>query len=502
MTDGYDTDILIIGGGINGVGIARDAAGRGLRVTLCEKGDLAGATSSASTKLIHGGLRYLEHYEFGLVRAALMEREVLMAAARHIISPLRFILPHSPGVRPAWLIRLGLFLYDHLGGRETLPASGSVDLKESRYGASLQPDITSGAYYYDCWVDDARLVVLNALDARERGANILTRTECLKAGPQPEGSGWVVTLKDHCTGRSRQLTAGMVVNAAGPWASRCLETVIEEVQTHPARLVRGSHVVVPKLFDHDNAYIFQNPDGRIVFAIPYESDYSLIGTTDDDFQGDLDTIGASTHELDYICETANRFFTQQISRDDIIWSYAGVRPLLGGEGDAKKVSRDYRLDVQQTASGATALSVLGGKITTYRKLAEQATDRIMELMGRSTGAWTARVSLPGGDIEDSNLDDFIASVEAKYTFLDSALLNRYALSYGTRMKTMLDGVRSEACLGVELCPGLYECEANYLVQHEWARTAEDILWRRTKLGLKATSDDVASLERWVDRRAA
>ena len=502
MTNTYDTDILIIGGGINGVGIARDAAGRGLRVTLCEKGDLASATSSASTKLIHGGLRYLEHYEFGLVRAALMEREVLMAAAPHIISPLRFILPHSPGVRPAWLIRLGLFLYDHLGGREKLPASGGVDLKTSLYGATLKPDITSAAYYYDCWVDDARLVVLNALDAQERGASILTRTECVKATPQPETKGWTVSLKDHRSGGSLRITAGLVVNATGPWASQCLETVIDDVEAHSGRLVRGSHIVVPKLFDHDNAYIFQNPDGRIVFAIPYESDYSLVGTTDDDFKGDLDNFRASTRELDYICETANRFFTKQIGRHDIIWSYAGIRPLLDGEGDAKKVSRDYRLDVQQTACGATALSVLGGKITTYRKLAEQATDQIMKLTRRSTGAWTARVPLPGGDIDGGDLERFMADAEAKYHFLDPALLKRYALAYGTRMDSMLDGVRSEAGLGAELCPGLHECEANYLVQHEWAYTAEDILWRRTKLGLKATSDNVASLERWVDRIAA
>ena len=502
MTKGYDTDILIIGGGINGVGIARDLAGRGLRVTLCEKDDLAGATSSASTKLIHGGLRYLEHYEFGLVRAALMEREVLMAAAPHIISPLRFILPLSSGVRPTWLIRLGLFIYDHLGGRKKLPASGGVDLKSSLYGAPLKPDIKSGNYYYDCWVDDARLVVLNALDAQERGASILTRTECVKAVPQPDGNGWTVSLKDHRSDGASQMTAGLLVNAAGPWVSQCLETVIDDVETHSARLVRGSHIVVPKLFDHDNAYIFQNPDGRIVFAIPYESDYSLVGTTDDDFKGDLDKVKASNHELDYICETANRFFSKQIGRDDIIWSYAGVRPLLGGEGDAKRVSRDYRLDLQRAANGATALSVLGGKITTYRKLAEQATDQIMKLVGFSNGAWTARVSLPGGDIDGGDIDGFIANLEEKYHFLEPALLKRYALAYGTRLDIMLDGVRSKAGLGAELSPGLYECEALYLLHHEWACSAEDILWRRTKLGLKATSEDVMNLEHWINGRAA
>jgi len=498
MTKTPDYDVMIIGGGINGVGIARDSAGRGLKVALCEKGDLAGATSSASTKLVHGGLRYLEHYEFGLVRAALREREVLMAAAPHIISPLKFILPHSPGVRPYWLIRLGLFIYDHLGGRKKLPASGPVNLDTSDYGYPLKRSITRGAYYYDCWVDDARLTVLNAMDAREHGADIMTRTECLKATPGSGGRGWDITLKDHIGGRANTVTARMVVNAAGPWASRCLDDVINDVRPHQMRLVRGSHIVVPKLFDHDSAYIFQNPDKRIVFAVPYENDFTLIGTTDEDFKGDLEKVGASEAELDYICETSNRFFEQQISRADIIWSFAGVRPLLGGSEEAKKVSRDYRLDVQKTSQGAIALSVLGGKITTYRKLAEQAVTKICRILEDDRPAWTARVALPGGDMEHAYIKAFIARMQERYSWLPVSLLKRYTLAYGSRISILLDGADSRADLGEELCPGLYEREARYLIHHEWAMSSEDILWRRTKLGLWASDLDRKRLENWID----
>ena len=497
MMERLDFDVFIIGGGINGVGIARDAVGRGLKVALCEKGDLAGATSSASTKLVHGGLRYLEHYEFGLVRAALREREVLMAAAPHIISPLKFILPHSPGVRPYWLIRLGLFIYDHLGGRKKLPASGPVNLEKSDYGEPLKRSITRGAVYYDCWVDDARLTVLNAMDAEERGAEIMTRTECLKAAPRSDGRGWDITLKDHVGGRTHTVTARMVVNAAGPWASRCLDDVINDVRPHEMRLVRGSHIVVPKLFDHDSAYIFQNPDKRIVFAIPYENDFTLIGTTDEDFRGDLDKVGASEAELDYICQTSNRFFEQQINRADIIWSFAGVRPLLGGGEEAKRVSRDYRLDVQNTSNGAIALSVLGGKITTYRKLAEQAVSKICQLLENDQPIWTSKVALPGGDLENTDINVFITRMQERYYWLPASLLERYALAYGSRISALLEGANSLDDLGEELCPGLYEKEALYLFNHEWAASAEDILWRRTKLGLRASDIDRKRLENWI-----
>jgi glycerol-3-phosphate dehydrogenase len=410
---------------------------------------------------------------------------------------LQFILPHSPGVRPYWLIRLGLFIYDHLGGREKLPASGPLELAGSAYGQPLNKALSKATYYYDCWVDDARLTVLNALDAQERGARIMTRTECVRAAPLPGGEGWQITLQDHLDGTLRECRARMVVNAAGPWASHCMENVIEDVRPHATRLVRGSHIVVPKLFDHDSAYIFQNPDKRIVFAIPYEGAFTLIGTTDEDFKGDLDVVQASEAELDYICQTANRFFTKQVSRADIIWSYAGVRPLLGGGEEAKKVSRDYRLDAQRTANGALALSVLGGKITTYRKLAEQAVSRICQLLEAPRPVWTARVPLPGGDVEEADMQAFMTRMAAAYAFLPDSLLQRYALAYGSRMTAMLDGVASCADLGSELCPHLYEQEARYLLANEWAVTAEDILWRRTKLGLHASAADVTRLENWI-----
>ena len=495
---GFDADLLIIGGGINGVGIARDAVGRGLDVVLCEKGDLAGGTSSASTKLIHGGLRYLEHYEFKLVRSALSEREVLLNAAPHIVSPLRFILPQSPGVRPAWLIRIGLFLYDHLGGRERLPGSGSITLAGTPYGAPLKPELQKAAYYSDCWVDDSRLVSLNALDAYERGATILTRTECVQATPDPDGQGWQVTLLDHNDASRRQMHVRVVVNAAGPWAERCLGEVIDGVPATVMRLVRGSHIVVPKLFDHDSAYIFQNPDRRIVFAIPYEHDFTMIGTTDDDFNGDLDHVKASEYEVDYLCETANRFFARPIIKADIVWTFSGVRPLLGGGGDqAREVTRDYRLDLQRTQSGSAILSVLGGKITTYRKLAEQAVSKLDTIFNTGKAAWTATAALPGGDIANADIDAFIIKTTQTYPWLPEELIHRYARAYGTRLSVLLDGATSLDGMGAQFCPGLYEREVRYLVDHEWAEAAEDILWRRTKLGLYADHDTVPRLQDWL-----
>ena len=493
----FDTDILIIGGGINGAGIARDAAGRGLRVTLCEKEDLGGGTSSASTKLIHGGLRYLEHYEFGLVRAALKEREVILNAAPHIVRPMRFILPQSPGVRPAWLIQLGLFLYDHLGARKRLPGSGSLNLTGTPYGKPLQPYLKKAAFYSDCWVDDSRLVVLNALDAQAHGATILTRTKCVSATPDSAGGGWHATLSNSKDDSIQQLRSRVIVNASGPWAKSCLFNVIDGLSTPLMRLVRGSHIVVPKLFDHDNAYIFQNPDRRIVFAIPYEQRYTMIGTTDEDFRGDLDTVTPSTQEIIYLCETANRFFSQQITSDDIVWSFSGVRPLLeDGSGNAEKVTRDYRLDLQTTVDGAVALSVLGGKITTYRKLAEQAVSKLSTIFNTKK-AWTSNVPLPGGNIPDSNIDKFIEITAQKYPWLPHDLLCRYAISYGTRITILLNGMTCLNDLGAELAPDLFECEVQYLVTHEWAFTVEDILWRRTKLGLQTDAHTTTILRNWL-----
>lgn len=495
----FDADVLVIGGGINGAGIARDAVGRGLKVVLCEKGDLAGGTSSASTKLIHGGLRYLEHYEFGLVRSALSEREVLLGNAPHIIWPLRFILPQSPGVRPAWLIRLGLFLYDHLGARKRLAGSGAISLKNSPQGKPLKPELTKAAYYSDCWVDDARLVVLNAIDASARGAQILTRTECVRA--VPTGSGWRATLAARRTGDEANVNVRLVVNAAGPWAEKCLTDVIEGAHATPLRLVRGSHIIVPKMFDHDDAYIFQNPDKRIVFAIPYEHDFTMIGTTDEDFDGSLDDVRASDREIDYLIETANRFFNERVSKNAIVRSFSGVRPLLGGGGDdAKEVTRDYRLDLRKTASGAPVLSVLGGKITTYRKLAEQAVEKIAATLGVNGDAWTASAPLPGGDVADGDIDAFARTLAGQYPWLSDNLRHHYVHTYGTRTSALLQGTRRIEDLGRHFGAGLYEREVLYLIDNEWAVTAEDILWRRTKLGLHGEAAMTDALQRWIDAR--
>lgn len=493
-----EVDLLVIGGGINGTGIARDAVGRGLSVVLCEKGDLAGATSSASTKLIHGGLRYLEHYEFRLVREALAEREVLLAAAPHIVRPLRFILPHSPDLRPAWLIRLGLFLYDHLGARKRLPGSGSLKLKGTPFGEPLVPGYVKGAHYADCRVDDSRLVVLNAVDAAERGATILTRTQCTNAQPVQGGEGWDVMLSSSEGEPDQKIRARVVVNACGPWAELCLHDVIKGLRPPTMRLVRGSHIVVPSLFDHDNAYIFQNTDRRIVFAIPYEQGFTLIGTTDDDFTGNLDDVSASAQEVDYLCTAINRFFTRKTSTADVVWSFAGIRPLLGGGRDqAEEVTRDYCLDLQKTTNGAAALSVLGGKITTYRKLAEQALTKLSTVLDVPGKPWTANTPLPGGDIEDADLGAFTNTAAQTYPWLPRALVERYVGAYGTRISVLMNGVSGMADMGKDFGAGLYECEVLYLVRHEWARSADDILWRRTKLGLQASPSMHATLQAYL-----
>ena len=504
MTSGdFDTEIFVIGGGINGAGIARDAAGRGFHVTLCEQNDLASGTSSASTKLIHGGLRYLEHYEFKLVRSALNEREVLLAAAPHIIKPMRFILPQSPGVRPAWLIRLGLFIYDHLGARKKLPGSGALKLFGSPFGNPLNPELTTASFYSDCWVDDSRLVVLNVRDAVARGAKILTRTTCVSASPRAQGDGWNVRLRDTVTGVETSMTAKIIVNAAGPWAEGCLENVVERAKVTPMRLVKGSHIVVPKMFDHDSAYIFQNPDRRIVFAIPYENDFTMIGTTDEDFDGDLAHISASEAEIEYLCETSNRFFGKQISKDDIVWKFAGVRPLLGGgAGSAKEVTRDYRLDVQDLGNNSVLLSVLGGKITTYRKLAEQAVDRLVQECGRDADAWTAQAPLPGGDIPSGDIAAFISEMQEKYSWLPADVVARYVRLYGSDTDALINPAESLDDMGEYFGAGLYEHEVQYLVDREWARNAEDILWRRTKLGVVGGVEVAEKLCRWFDAGAA
>ncbi|MCP5387282.1 MAG: glycerol-3-phosphate dehydrogenase [Novosphingobium sp.] len=478
-------DLAVIGGGINGTGIARDAAGRGARVVLIEAGDLACGTSSASTKLIHGGLRYLEHYEFALVREALAEREALWAIAPHIIHPMRFVLPHVHGLRPRWLLRLGLFLYDHIGGRKRLPATRSIDLRRHPAGAPLKAGFAAGFEYSDGWVDDARLVVLNAMDAREHGAEVLTRTPVTSA--RREAGGWMIETP--CgTIRARAL-----VNAAGSAVLK-VENLVGDKPDHGMRLVRGSHIVVRKLFDHPYAYFFQLPDGRIFFAIPYERDFTLIGTTDAD-QREGDPIAASEEEIAYLCEGASRYFARPIAPADVVWTYSGVRPLVDdGSGKPEAATRGYRLDLSDEDEGAPLLSVYGGKITTYRHLAEEAVDRLGTRLHTLSGpAWTRLRALPGGDFGMEELPLLKANLAGRYPFLGEVQADRLARAYGTRAERWLGAAQGWADLGRDFGAGLSQAEVDYLRAEEWALTAEDMLWRRTKLGLRLSAAQQAEL---------
>jgi len=513
----FDCDVLVVGGGINGAGIARDAAGRGLRVVLCEQDDLAQHTSSASSKLIHGGLRYLEQYHFGLVRKALAEREILLTGAPHIVRPLRFLMPHAvgpdaPGQRPGWMIRAGLFLYDHLARRDFLPASGAVALAGHPAGAALQPRFARAFAYSDAWVDDARLVVLAALDARERGATILTGTRCVRA--TRDTRRWDAEL--HGPDGPLHVHARCLVNAAGPWAAQFLQAA-GIGGAPPLRLVKGSHIVVPRLYDGPEAFLLQQPDGRIVFALPYEGAFTLVGTTDVDYvpaaggRGDgPERVAIDAAETDYLCAAVNRCFARRVGPQDVVWSYAGVRPLVGeGGGSASSASRDYRFE-RDTAGGAPLLSVFGGKVTTFRKLAEQAVDWIGPTLGRQVPAWTARACLPGGDLYGKvpsaravlDYDAWVRTRRQQFAWLPDGLLERYARAYGTRLAALLAHCRTRADLGAEIVAGLYEVEADYLVRHEWARRAEDILWRRTKLGLHVAPGAAQRLDAWLAARRA
>ena len=497
----YDVDVLIVGGGINGVGIARDAAGRGLSVLLCEKDDLASATSSSSTKLIHGGLRYLEHYEFRLVREALKEREVLLASAPHLIRPMTFVLPHNAGQRPAWLIRLGLFLYDHLagiGGRRILPASKGVNLKTTSYGRSLQADFKKGFTYSDCWVDDSRLVVLNAVAAKGKGAEILTQTECLGLARREGGEeGWTATLKSHALNAKIKVHAKIIVNAGGPWVERIIGMVDKEMARHHLRLVKGSHIVVPQLYKGDHAYILQNTDKRIVFAIPYQDKYTLIGTTDVEFKGAPEAVSADFEEVEYLCDAVNAYFARQIKPENVLWTYSGVRPLLDdGEGSASSVTRDYFLEIDRW-QGAPILSVFGGKITTFRKLAEQAGDMLVETLGKGGGAWTKGAFLPGGEFQTADFDTFFKTFRKEFNWMPEELIYRYARAYGTRTRDFLRGCRRMPDLGRNLGDDVYEAEVLYMIEHEWAMTLEDVIWRRSKLGLKIDDKTKDNIEAFI-----
>lgn len=485
-------DLLVVGGGINGVGIARDAAGRGLRVCLIEQSDLAAFTSSASTKLIHGGLRYLEYREFRLVREALAERERLLGIAPHLVHPLRFILPHTSALRPRWQLRAGLFLYDHLGGRGHLPGSRAVDLRRNAVGRALKADYRHGFAYSDCWVDDSRLVVANARDAADRGAVILTRTRLTQA--RAERGGWHASCQSVLSGETLQMRAAAVVNAAGAWVND-VRGRLGLSSAEPIRLVRGSHIVVPRLFEGEHAYILQNPDRRIVFAIPFQDGFTLVGTTDVPHTGALDSVSITEAETDYLCASINRYFEQSIHPHDVTWSYSGVRALRDdGATDAAAVTRDYELVLERSAQGAPLLSVLGGKITTYRKLAEAALAKLHPKIGGSTTSWTASAALPGGDMAQASFTEFVAAAARRWPFLAPQHLRRLARAYGTRVERVLDDARALADLGEPLGADLTAAEVDYLRREEWAVTSEDILWRRGKLGLRLTASETERLD--------
>ncbi len=490
-------DLAIIGGGVNGCGIARDAAGRGAKVILLERGDLASGTSSGSTKLIHGGLRYLEHYEFGLVRESLIERERLWAIAPHIIWPLRFVLPYRQGLRPRWLIRLGLFLYDHLGGRKLLPATRTLDLRKDPAGRPLKPGFDTAFEYSDGWVDDARLVVLNARDAADHGAEIRTQTEF--TAMRREGGLWVVTCAN-----GNVIKAKTTVNAAGPSVLALLDRVENQDadRQDKIRLVRGSHIVVRRLFTDPRAYFFQNPDGRIFFAIPYEDDFTLIGTTDADHQPG-DPIKASDEEIAYLCAGASEYFREPVTPADVVWSYAGVRPLVDdGSGKPETASRGYRFDVDTDADDAAPLlSVFGGKITTYRHLAESAVGQLAHWLPQLNGpSWTASKPLPGGNFSVRNAAVVADALRANYPFLDAVSAKRLARTYGTRANVWLGNAQSFADLGKDFGHGLTAAEVDYLVTQEWARTTDDILWRRTKLGLRFNAAQTETLVQYLSQK--
>ncbi|TIM25278.1 MAG: glycerol-3-phosphate dehydrogenase [Mesorhizobium sp.] len=489
-------DIFVIGGGINGCGIARDAVGRGFSVLLAEMNDLASGTSSGSTKLIHGGLRYLEFYEFRLVREALMEREILWKNAPHIIWPMRFVLPYAKGLRPAWLIRLGLFLYDHIGGRKLLPATKTLDMANDPAGKPLKPLFRKAFEYSDGWVNDARLVALNARDAADRGATIRTRTKVISA--RREGEFWTVRLENTQTGDTDEVKARLLVNAAGPWVDHVLSATVGLNDVHNVRLVQGSHIVISKKFDDPRAYFFQNKDGRIIFAIPYEEEFTLIGTTDQDFSGDPHHVKISDAEIDYLCAAASEYFAQPVKRSDIVWTYSAVRPLYDdGASKAQEATRDYVLKTDGGEGTAPIVNTFGGKITTYRRLSESMLEKIEGFLGKRGKPWTANAPLPGGDFPASGFDAEVAKLKTAYPFLDAHLARRLTRLYGTRARMLLGLARSNADLGRNFGADLYEAEVRYLVQNEWAMTAEDVLWRRTKRGLQLSLEQAAALDEFM-----
>ncbi len=513
-----EVDLFVIGGGINGCGIARDAAGRGLSVALAEMNDLASATSSASTKLFHGGLRYLEFFEVRLVREALKERETLLRAMPHISWPMRFVLPYHKdmrfegntptsrilslvmpwmrGRRPAWLIRIGLFLYDNLGGRKILPGTTTVDLTADPVGQPLQDRFTKAYEYSDCWVEDSRLVVLNARDAQARGARIMTRTKVVSA--ERVDDVWHITTEDQSTQETRVTVARMLVNAGGPWVEDIIRNTVRINSYEGVRLVRGSHIVTRKLFDHDKCYFFQGEDGRIIFAIPYETDFTLIGTTDSDHEDASIKPECSEAEADYLRTFASSYFKKPITKDDVVWTYSGVRPLYDdGASSATAATRDYVLKVNQADGSAPLLNIFGGKITTYRKLAESALAKITPFFPKAGPEWTAGVSLPGGDFPVDGVAPLIQELRKNYPFLDDFWARRLVSAYGTDARLILGGAKSTEDMGKGFAATLTEHEIAWLMKKEYARTAEDVVWRRSRLGLRMSKTEIAELDAWM-----
>lgn len=489
-------DLFIIGGGINGAGFARDAAGRGLSVVLCEKDDLAEGTSSRSGKLVHGGLRYLEYYEFRLVREALIEREVLMNAAPHIIWPMRFVLPHSPDDRPAWLVRLGLFLYDHLGGRKKLPGTRTLNLLRDPEGAPIENKYKRGFEYSDCWVNDARLVVLNALDAANNGAVILTRSPCTSA--RREDGIWVIKTENSITGVTRHYKAKVLVNAAGPWVTDVLTRVAGSNSSRNVRLVKGSHIVVPKFWEGPNAYLVQNSDKRVIFINPYEGDKALIGTTDIAYDGKPEDVTADEDEIEYLLTAVNRYFKEKLSWNDVLTSFSGVRPLFDdGKGNPSAVTRDYVFDLDETG-GAPILNIFGGKITTFRELAERGIHKVEKFFPHMGKDWTARAPLPGGDMPGADYEAFRDTLKSDFPWMPRSLRQHYGRCYGTLIKVVAKNAKNLTELGRYFGGDLYELEARYLVEYEWALTAEDVLWRRTKHHLHLSKDQQTVFTQWFD----
>jgi glycerol-3-phosphate dehydrogenase len=491
-------DLLVVGGGINGTGIACDAAGRGLSVLLCEADDLASGTSSASSKLIHGGLRYLEQYEFRLVREALSEREVLFQKAAHIIWPLRFVLPDHAGMRSRWMIRAGLAIYDNLSRRKTIPASSSLNLSTVSGGAAFRPQFKKGFAYWDCWVDDARLVVCNARGAVDKGAQIKTRSKVVSA--KPVNGGWQATIESRGDGTTHDVFAKVIVNATGPWADQVWASLRDGNGEAPAnrsrlRLIKGSHIVVPKVITSDDALVLQNSDGRVVFVLPYEGNYSLIGTTDEEFHDASETISASSDEVEYLLDAVSAFCSDRPSAQDVVWQYSGVRALYDDDqSDASKVTRDYRLELDTFGSDAPVLSVLGGKITTYRALAEDAVNRIASYFPGAGQAWTKDATLPGGALGSSSFEEFVQLLARNKPQFPAEFLRRIARRHGSCVDDIIGDARCTADLGCQISPDLFEREVIYLKHHEWARLPDDVLWRRTKAGLHLSGDKLGQAQ--------